>query len=336
MPDFMLTGPEGTSYKLTTPDGVTHEDAERELARTMTHQAEQPNPARPVIDAAKAFATGGLQGVANKQGVATPAWSQRAGEVLTSPAANAALGMINPIKGAPTFYMGTQEPFALDKLATTGANRGSERAIFLAPTEKLARDYGNIVTPISVNAKNPKTIDWRAREGVSERDKNLGVADWYNEGAMAHAIDEARAQGHDVLYIENIVEPGTWHGPHTQAAVLDPSIIETRANDPSDVLRGASVQMPQASNAIGDLLKSNAANTAIGMTTPIKSRLPQPPSVQRPNRPINQATLDEMRATPNSAPPLDPRPINPETLAEMRANEPLGNGPLAPIDPLSK
>jgi len=181
MPEFMLTDPNGKSYKLTTPDGVTHEDAERELARTMTHQAEQLNPAEPYLKGAKDFARGGV----------------------------------------------------------------------------------------------------------------------------------------------------------------------------SDVLRGAGVQMPQASNAVGDLLKSDAANTAIGMVNPIKGnfknaelsrgqfkmipeRLPQPPSVQRPNRPINQATLDEMRATPNSAPPLDPRPINPETLAEMRANDPLGNGPLSPIDPLSK
>ena len=156
MTDFMLTDPSGKTYKLTTPDGVTHEDAERELARTMTHQAENPNPAAPYLKGAKDFARGGV----------------------------------------------------------------------------------------------------------------------------------------------------------------------------SDVLRGAGVQMPQASNAVGDLLKSDAANTAMGMTTPIKGRLPQPPSVRRLDRPINQATLDEMRATPNSAPPLDPRPINPQTLEEMRANDPLGTGPL--------
>jgi hypothetical protein len=164
MPAFMLTGPDGTSYKLTTPDGVTHEEAERELARTMTHQAEQPNPAEPYLKGARDFAKGGV----------------------------------------------------------------------------------------------------------------------------------------------------------------------------SDVLRGAGVQMPQASNAVGDLLKSDAANTAIGMVNPIKGagRLPQPPLRQRVDRPINQQTLDEMRAAPPEPPPGDPRPINPETLAEMRANDPLGTGPLSQTDPL--
>lgn len=73
--------------------GQQYASNEDQLRATMTHHAEQPNPARPVIDAAKAFATGGLQGVANQQGVATPEWSQRAGEVLSSPEANAAIGL---------------------------------------------------------------------------------------------------------------------------------------------------------------------------------------------------------------------------------------------------
>jgi len=170
MPSFMLTAPDGKTYKLTTPDGITHEDAEFELSRTMTHQAGQPNPAEPYLKGARDFAKGGV----------------------------------------------------------------------------------------------------------------------------------------------------------------------------SDVLRGAGVQMPQASNAVGDLLKSDAANTAIGMVNPIKGagRLPQPPLRQRLDRPINQQTLDEMRANLHElnkgGPAGDARPINPETLAEMRANDPLGNGPLSPVDPLSK
>ena len=63
-------------------------------------------------------------------------------------------------------------------------------------------------------------------------------------------------------------------------------------------------------------------------------RLPQPVARQRLDRPINQQTLDEMRAASPEPPPRDPRPINPETLAEMRANDPLGNGPLSQTDPL--
>lgn len=64
---------------------------------SMTHYPAAPNPARPIIDAVKAFAGGGLQGVANEQGVNTPEWSQRLGAVLSSPEANAALGVMTPL-----------------------------------------------------------------------------------------------------------------------------------------------------------------------------------------------------------------------------------------------
>ena len=58
MPEFMLTDPSGKTYKLKTPDGITHEDAEFELARTMTHQPEQPNQAQPYLDAFKGLFSG--------------------------------------------------------------------------------------------------------------------------------------------------------------------------------------------------------------------------------------------------------------------------------------
>lgn len=90
MPDFLLTDPGGKKFKVTTPDGVSQDDVTRELASTMTHQAEQPNPAKPYLDAASRFATGGISGVIGHR--------DPLGDLLQSDAANTAIGMVGPLK----------------------------------------------------------------------------------------------------------------------------------------------------------------------------------------------------------------------------------------------
>ena len=63
---------------------------------TMVHQAPEPNPVPSIVDAFRSFAGGGLQGLANQQEWQTPEWSQKLGSVLSSPEANAALGVLPP------------------------------------------------------------------------------------------------------------------------------------------------------------------------------------------------------------------------------------------------
>src|SRR5258706_11641773 len=90
----------------------------------MVHQADAPNPVPNIVDALKRyggiaseFIPGyghGLQGVANREGIQTPDWSQKLGSVLSSPEANAALGalklskpvdkFLNEASGKTTYY----------------------------------------------------------------------------------------------------------------------------------------------------------------------------------------------------------------------------------------
>lgn len=65
----------------------------------MTHQPEQPNPARPVIDFAKNFYRGGLSQALQGAGMQMPEWSSRIGRFLNNPAANMALGVMTPMSG---------------------------------------------------------------------------------------------------------------------------------------------------------------------------------------------------------------------------------------------
>jgi len=68
------------------------------LQQYMTHQPERPNPAQPYLDAAKNFYAGGLHGVLKGAGVKTPEWSDRLAGFLNNPSANAALGVMSPMK----------------------------------------------------------------------------------------------------------------------------------------------------------------------------------------------------------------------------------------------
>jgi hypothetical protein len=108
-------------------------DAQMDRLRdTMTHQAPQPNPARPIIDAGRAFWNRGLQGLADQQGWATPKWSQTLGKTLSSPAANIALGMTAPLKGR------TMEAPPKELFHVTGDDYRAGQ-----PIKSLYRQYGD-------------------------------------------------------------------------------------------------------------------------------------------------------------------------------------------------
>lgn len=77
--------PPGSFQKITIGKPVTTADA-----LSMTHQPDQLNPAAPVIDAVSKFASGGISRVLGDD---QPEWSKKFGEVLSSPEANAAIGM---------------------------------------------------------------------------------------------------------------------------------------------------------------------------------------------------------------------------------------------------
>jgi hypothetical protein len=260
MPEFMLTDPSGKTYKLTTPDGVTHEEAEHELARTMTHQAEQPNPAEPYLKGAKDFARGGVSDVLRGAGVQMPQASNAIGDVLKSDAANTAIGMVNP----------TVKNFRTNQFKTPGASANADVSSF-SPSRTRAS--------VEAELRDAHANIQGYKDAIARMPAGADSSHLYDDLAFEHQIAERLGKE-----LSGQSEAGKVLGFHAAPAALE--------------------------------------------------RLPQPPLRQRVDRPINQQTLDEMRAAKPEPPPVDPRPINPETLAEMRANDPLGNGPLAPVDPL--
>ena len=57
------------------------------------HEAEQPNPAKPVLDALRDFAHGGLHDVLKNRGVAMPQWADNLAAFLQRDDVNTAIGM---------------------------------------------------------------------------------------------------------------------------------------------------------------------------------------------------------------------------------------------------
>ena len=275
MPEFMLTDPSGKTYKLTTPDGVTHEDAERELTRTMTHQAEQPNPAQPYLDFARRFADGGLSSALQGAGVQLPDWanSNPLQAVVQNPDNVAAMGMAAPGKGP---FVSINKP---NQFKTPG-------------------------TPANANASSFSPSRTRASVEAELQDAHANIQGYKDAIARMPAGADSSHLYDDLAFEHQIAERL------------------------GKELSGQS----EAGKVLG-------FPSALDSATPME-RLPQSPFRILPDRPINPETLAEMRANlpelNKGAPSLDERPINPETLAEMRANDPLGNGPLSPIDPLSK
>lgn len=107
--------------------------------RMMTHYAPQPNPALPYIQALQAFLSGGLQGAANSQGIATPDWSKSLGALLTSPEANAALGVMGNAGPTVRLYHGT----TAKGMAAINQSERINGPAFLTPTRRTAQDYAD-------------------------------------------------------------------------------------------------------------------------------------------------------------------------------------------------
>ncbi len=66
---------------------------------SMTHGAEKPpdassRAAKGIIDTGAAFASSGLQGIANQWGINTPDWTRKLGAAMSGPEVNAALGVV--------------------------------------------------------------------------------------------------------------------------------------------------------------------------------------------------------------------------------------------------
>jgi hypothetical protein len=145
-------------------------------------------------------------------------------------------------------------------------------------------------------------------------------------------ISEQHLSGlEDHLYVDHIGSDG---GPQ--------SLGTSQARE---ILSAIKERFPNARSISGERYDSGtmkgrgSRNTGMIPLNTGGNRLPQPSVGLRSDRPINQQTIDEMRAAEQTGvnkgiSTVDPRPINPETLAEMRANDPLGTGPLSQTDPL--
>jgi hypothetical protein len=453
MPEFMLTGPDGKSYKLTAPDGVTHEDAERELlkvmtfgdriesygepatekvedrrndpkdpyvsmlkgnqfvrqvyrqtfpflkdldielpepkykklesgqlpeqagihdigtgkansdqshirsdwqypfasaptddelAQTSTHQAERPNPAEPYLKGVRDFATGGVSDVLRGAGVQMPQASNAIGDVLKSDAANTAMGMVNPIK------YGTQAINAsLDWLARSkfGASDVNIHPRDLVAARKDIQDYFRYDDPADYVhlAMRQGMQDPNVRRVSTAPKQYVGMPAPFRPnqfkapGAPANANTSSFSPSRTRASVEEELRDA-----NANIQGYKDAIARMPARADSSHLYDALTFEHQVAERLGkELSGQSEAGKILGFhpapaSAPPMERLPQPLERQRLDRPINQQTLNEMRGLQPESPPLDPRPINPETLSEMRANDPLGNGPLSPLDPLSK
>lgn len=120
---------------------------------SMTHYPAGPNPAKPMIDALAAFAGGGLQGLANQHGATTPDWSQRLGAILTSPAANAAFGVMTPVgtKGITAFH-GSPHDFNAFDISKIGTGEGAQaygHGLYFAENAQVAEQYKQSVSDVA-------------------------------------------------------------------------------------------------------------------------------------------------------------------------------------------
>jgi hypothetical protein len=99
-------------------------------------KASDAGPSTGIMDMLSAFASGGLQGVANARGIETPGWSKRIGETLSGPAANAALGVM----GGPPERIGFSSAGLRRGEAATEAPAAAKAAPAKATSEQLTAE----------------------------------------------------------------------------------------------------------------------------------------------------------------------------------------------------
>lgn len=192
---------------------------------SMTHQPEAPNPVPPIVEAGKAFATQGLQGLANQQGVNTPAWSKALGKVLSSEAANTAIGMASPIKGptstfekALTAFHGSPHDFEKFDLSKIGTGEGAQaygHGLYFAENEGVARAYKNDPKMMSfakgkdwTNAEE-EAFNWLHENEYDQKAASEAVAKRISQARMYGDSPESTASLNEV---KNLIDSG-WQAP---------------------------------------------------------------------------------------------------------------------------
>ena len=126
----------------------------------------------------------------------------------------------------------------------------SENAIFLTDDPKVAQAYShkggapNII-PIWSKTKNPKIVDWKGGH--------------YSSGKLEAQIKQAKAEGHDALFVKNMVDIGSGGKPQNQYAFFKPGNLRSKLG----AAFAPGVKEPQAhllsaaSTPLHELLESN-------------------------------------------------------------------------------
>ena len=140
----------------------------------------------------------------------------------------------------------------------------SENAIFLTDDPKVAASYAhkggapNII-PIWSKTKNPKTVDWKGAH--------------YSSSKLESQIKQAKAEGHDALFIKNMVDIGSGGKPQNQYAFFKPGNLRSKIG----AAFAPGVKEPQAhllsaaGTPLHELLKINKAE--------YEDKLPKAPGI---------------------------------------------------------
>lgn len=165
------------------------------LQQYMTHQPEQPNPAKPYLDFARNFSEGGLHQALKGAGVETPEWTDRAARLVNSPAANAALGVMTPMKGGK----------AMDLLRDVGmkAAQPGIKASLPGPKNILDRAWDNYTKRMSESEMLSSEATWgTAQRLADEKGMPAGKAfarvvnDWHKRKGTGKTMTEDEANAH--------------------------------------------------------------------------------------------------------------------------------------------
>jgi hypothetical protein len=175
-----------------------------QLAATMTHQPQAPpNPAtvglRNAVAGAGAFLSGGLSGVANRFGVAQPAWSDRIRETLNAPDVQSAIGM-SPALGMIKAFHGSPYNFDQFDMSKVGTGEGAQaygHGLYFAENPAVAEGYkaklsiGNLSNPNDVAATYLKALSDRptAIQALRDNAKNFAEGHAVSPDVLHQAAD---------------------------------------------------------------------------------------------------------------------------------------------------
>ena len=125
----------------------------------------------------------------------------------------------------------------------------SEPAVFVADDPKIANAYGGSgqIMELWGKMENPKTVDWNGKH--------------YNGSKMASEIAKAKAEGHDVLIVKDIIDLGS-SKPHNQYAFFKPGNLRSKGSAAFDpkVKEPDAHLLSAAGTPTHELLKQNVAD----------------------------------------------------------------------------